>query len=223
MQLQAVAKSADEQNFDKMKAAYDACLDEDEIKNVGVKPLVEVLDAIKKVYPVNISAGSNEHALKDAILLLAKYGISSLVSAGTGADDTDPDTVIVAVSAPYNFGLPSKERYEDEKLVEKYRNVAVEVLSALYPDESKESFSKIIDLEKKLAAASPSSEERDDVTVCIFYGRYAYLMSLRPTSSMNLIATGTRGSDMYIFADDLFTEILQPNADRRGGCYCTRN
>jgi endothelin-converting enzyme len=166
MQLQAVAKSADEQNFDKMKAAYDACLDEDHIKSMGAKPLLEVLDAIKKAYPVSVSQSSGDHALKDAILLLAKYGISSLVSTGTGADDTDPDTVVVSVSAPYSFGLPSKERYEDEKLVEKYRSVAVEVLGALYPDESKESFSKIVDLEKKLAAASPASEERDDVTVC---------------------------------------------------------
>jgi endothelin-converting enzyme len=171
MQLQAIAKSADEQNFDKMKAAYEACLDEDHIKSIGAKPLVEVLDAIKKVYPVSISQSSNGDALKDAILLLAKYGISSLVSTGAGADDTDPDTVVVSVSAPYSFGLPSKERYEDEKLVENYRSVAIEVLSALYPNESKDSFSKIVDLEKKLAAASPSSEERDDVTVCVFRGR----------------------------------------------------
>jgi endothelin-converting enzyme len=170
MQLQAVAKSADEQNFDKMKAAYEACLDEDHIKSMGAKPLLEVLDAIKKVYPGSVSRSSSQHALKDAILLLAKYGISSLVSAGTGADDTDPDTVVVSVSAPYSFGLPSKERYEDEKLVEKYRSVAIEVLSTLYPDTSKDSFSKIVDLEKKLAAASPASEERDDVTVRKFRG-----------------------------------------------------
>jgi endothelin-converting enzyme len=171
MQLQAIAKSADEENFDKMKAAYDACLNEDAIKSVGAKPLVDVLGAIRKVYPVSTSESSN-HALKDVVLLLAKYGISSLVSTGAGADDTDPDTVVVSVSAPYNFGLPSKERYEDEKLVEKYRNVAVEVLSALYPDENKDTFSKIIDLEKKLAAASPASEERDDVTVCIVHDRW---------------------------------------------------
>jgi endothelin-converting enzyme len=162
MQLMAVEKSVDEKNFDKMKAAYDACLDEDKIKSVGVQPLVKVLEEIKKVYPVG---DSDSHALKDTISLLAKYDISNLVSVSTGADDTDPDTVVVSISAPYNLGLPSKERYEDEKLVEKYRGVALEVLSALYPDQNKDTFSKIIDLEKKLAAASPSTEDRDDVTV----------------------------------------------------------
>lgn len=161
MKLKSTSKSADEQNFDKMKAAYDACLNEDQIKSVGVKPLVSILEEIKKTYP----AGASESQIKDTILLLAKYGVTGLVSTGTGADDTDPDTVVVSVSPPWSFGLPSKERYQDEKLVEKYRDVAVEVLKALYPDQNKDAFAAIIDLEKKLAAASPSTEDREDVTV----------------------------------------------------------
>ena len=154
MQLKTTKKSADEQNFDKMKAAYDACLNDDRINSVGTAALVEVLEAIEKAYPEG-----------NAMLLLARYGVSTLVSVGTGADDTDPDTVVVSVSAPYSFGLPSKERYEDEKLVEKYRSVTVEVLSALYPNRDHAVFAKITELEKKLAAASPSSEDREDVTV----------------------------------------------------------
>lgn len=145
-----------------MKAVYDACLDEDQIKSIGIKPLVHVLEEIKKTYPVG---ASESQSIKDAILLLAKYGISGLISSGADADDTDPDTVVVSVGAPWGFGLPSKERYEDEKLVEKYRDVTVQVLSALYPDQDKSTFASIVDLEKKLAAASPSTEEREDVTV----------------------------------------------------------
>lgn len=164
MQLMAVEKSADEENFDKMKSIYNACLDEDKIKSVGAEPLHKALEKLKQAYPVD---NIGEDSLKDVIALLAKYGVSTLVSAGTGADDTDPDTVVVSVSAPWSFGLPSKERYEDEKLVEKYRNVVVQVLSALRPDQGKETFEKIIDLEKKLAAASPSTEEREDVTVSL--------------------------------------------------------
>ena len=153
MQLEAVQKSADEENFDKMKAVYDACLDENKIKSLGAEPLLKVLAEIKQAYPEG-----------DAASLLARYGVTGLVATGTGADDRDPDTVVVSVAAPYSFGLPSKERYEDEKLVEKYRSVTVKVLSALYPDAEEESFSKIVDFEKKLAAASPSTEDREDVT-----------------------------------------------------------
>jgi endothelin-converting enzyme len=162
MQLTSVAKSADEENFDKMKAAYDACLNEDKIKKTGAKPLMHVLEAIKKAYPV---AGSDSHSVKDAILLLAKYGVTGLVAAGTGADDTDPDTVVVSLGAPWSFGLPSKERYEDQKLVEKYRDVVVDVMYALYPHQDINDFAGIVDLEQKLAAASPTEEDREDVTV----------------------------------------------------------
>ncbi|USP78574.1 hypothetical protein yc1106_05848 [Curvularia clavata] len=161
MQLASISKSIDEENFDKMKAVYDACLNEDQIKSVGVSPLVRILEEIKKAYPIG---ASESHSVKDAILLLAKYGISGLVSSGAGADDTNPDVVVVSVGAPWSFGLPSKERYEDDKLVEKYRDVTVQVLSALFPEQDKATFASIVDLEKKLAAASPSEEEREDVT-----------------------------------------------------------
>lgn len=153
MQLQGKQKSADEVNFDKMKAVYDACLDEDNIKTLGAKPLLKVLAEIKQAYPEGTAAS-----------LLARYGVTGLIATGTGADDRDPDTVVVSVAAPYSFGLPSKERYEDDKLVEKYRGVTVKVLSSLYPDAKEESFSKIVDFEKKLAAASPSTEDSEDVT-----------------------------------------------------------
>lgn len=162
MQLYSAEKSADEENFDKMKAAYDACLDEDKIKGAGIGPLLKVLEEVKATYPTTSSTAGS---LKDAILALADYGVTALIASGTGADDTDPDTVVVSVGAPWSFGLPSKERYQDEKLVEKYRDVAVEVLGALYPDQNKEIFRGIVDFEKKLAAASPSQEEREDVTV----------------------------------------------------------
>lgn len=167
MQLQAVQKSADEENFDKMKAVYDACLDEDNIKRLGAEPLLKVLEEIKQAYPEG-----------NAVPRLARYGVTGLVATGTGADDRDPDTVVVSVAAPYSFGLPSKERYEDEKLVEKYRNVTVTVLSALYPGAKEESFSKIVDFEKKLAAASPSTEDREDVT------KYYNPMSLHDANSL---------------------------------------
>ncbi|KAM0275049.1 hypothetical protein ACHAQH_007610 [Verticillium albo-atrum] len=155
----AESDSADEGNFNKMKSAYDACLNEDAIKSSGIKPLKQTLDKLADVFPSDTTK-----SLEDAILFLHKYGIAPLVAAGTGADDRDPDTVVISVSPPWNFGLPSKERYEDEKLLEKYRNVTIEVLDLIYPGGDKAKFSQVIDLEKKLAAASPSTEEREDVT-----------------------------------------------------------
>ncbi len=168
MQLAASAPashSADKENFEKLTDAYNACLDEATIKEIGIKPLAEIVDEVKKSFPLSAS----ESALSETILLLAKYGVSGFVSAGTRADDADPDVVVVSVSAPWRIGLPSKERYEDGGLVEKYRRVVVDVLSQLNKDADPEILAKVVDLEKMLAAASPSTEEREDVTVYLIH------------------------------------------------------
>jgi endothelin-converting enzyme len=184
MQLSVDDKSEDEENFDKMKAVYDACLDEDAIKKAGTAPLVQVLKEIIRLFPV----GDKEKAIttedsasiKDAVLYLANLGISALVSSGTGADDTDPDTVIVAVSAPYRIGLPAKERYQDDKVVGQYKAVITEVLPALFPDQeiSNSTIEDLISFEKKLAASSPDTEDRNDVT------KYYNPMSLEEASKL---------------------------------------
>jgi len=153
-----------------MKAAYEACLDENAIKELGTAPLMEILGQIEDVFPPaaieNEENTQNTNAIRDAIVVLADYGVSALVAAGTGADDKSPDTVIVSVSPPWRIGLPSKERYEDKELVKKYEDVVSQVLSALYPSFNSKSASGVVDFEAKLAAASPNQQEREDITVC---------------------------------------------------------
>ncbi|KAK0702357.1 hypothetical protein B0H67DRAFT_500455 [Lasiosphaeris hirsuta] len=161
MQLVTSGRSADVANFEKLTSAYNACLDEPTIQKIGISPLSDIVNQIEKAFA---RARGSGNALADAVLLLAKYGISALVSPGAGADETNPDVVVVSVSPPWRIGLPSKERYEDDALVKKYQGVLVSVLSLLAPDVSKDVLAKVVDLEKKLAAASPSTEEREDVT-----------------------------------------------------------
>jgi endothelin-converting enzyme len=154
--------SDDRDNFKKLRAAYDSCLDEEAIKKAGLDPLRKFLDEIKqKVF----RPFSDDGLIGNATLYLAKYGIHPFVAAGPGADDKDPDVVVVSVSPPWTFGLPSKERYEDSKLLGKYRDIVVKVYTSIYPKEDEKTVAKVIDLEKRLAAASPSVEEREDVTV----------------------------------------------------------
>lgn len=59
--------------------------------------------------------------------------------------------------------------YKDEKILEKYGEVASKVISALHPKMAKSIADAhavaLVDFEKKLAAATPDAEDRDDVTV----------------------------------------------------------
>jgi endothelin-converting enzyme len=161
---QAGDDSVDRENFDKLKAAYDSCLDEGAIKDSGLTPLKHVLDELSQRW----TKGSGQaESVKDATLFLARLGVSPFIAPGTGADDRDPDTVVVSISPPWSFGLPSKERYEDDEVLAAYRSVTVEVLHRIYPNQDEKTFEKVIALETKLAAASPSTEEREDVTVCL--------------------------------------------------------
>lgn len=165
----AEEKSEDEKNFDKMKAVYEACLDEDAIKEAGTGPLIKVLRDVIRLFPAPKDAAVtavDDASIKDTVLYLANLGISALVASGTGADDTDPDTVVVSVSAPYQIGLPAKERYEDDKIMARYKDVITQVLPALFPDQeiSNSTIEDLISFEKKLAASSPDAEDRDDVT-----------------------------------------------------------
>jgi endothelin-converting enzyme len=157
--LDSAGSSADKDNFDKLKAAYDACLNEDTIKKLGIAPLLDILNETSK----HFSSGD----LSSAVLHAFKTGQSSLISAGTGADDKDPDTVVVSVSAPWSVGLPAKELYEDEKILKKYEDTISEVFSSLWSHEALQHADThaLVAFEKKIAAATPDAEDRDDVTV----------------------------------------------------------
>ncbi|CAP61572.1 uncharacterized protein PODANS_4_1760 [Podospora anserina S mat+] len=176
MQLDSTSLSADEENFNKLTDAYKACLDEPTIKELGIAPLAKIVEQVKQSFPVSDSSSGN--ALSETILLLSRYGVAGLVSSGTGADDADPDVVAVSVAPPWRIGLPSKERYDDDALVKKYQGVVVDVLSQLGPKENKDVLAAVVDFEKKLAAASPSTEERQDVT------KYYNPMSLKDASEL---------------------------------------
>ncbi|KAG9234476.1 peptidase family M13 [Amylocarpus encephaloides] len=162
-QLVQTLSSVDEQNFDKLRDAYNACMDEDAIKKVGIKPLRDLLIQVARLYPTE---ARHDNDLYETILFLTEHGVSSLVEFGVGADDKDPDTVVVSVQPPYRIGLPAKNYYTDDDVLKKYQDALTQTIDKFHPDNknNKEFSKEVIELEKKLAAASPDSEDRDDVT-----------------------------------------------------------
>lgn len=174
MQLKSVVKSTDEENFMKMKAAYDACLNEDSIKKQGVAPLLKIINDVKQIYPLMASPSKDigilDERLQQAILYLDRMDITAIIAPYTGADDKDPDKVIVAVTPPYRIGLPAKELYQDERVLGKYKTAISEVLSSLLGTAMHSAaVDEVVEFEKKLAAAAPDAEDQNDVTVSLAY------------------------------------------------------
>ncbi|KAG9244303.1 peptidase family M13 [Calycina marina] len=168
-QLQAAHLSADQENFSKLKAAYDACIDEGTIKSKGIKPLEVILHKVAHLYPAKRS-GSQSEGLADMMVFLTDLGVTSFLSIGAEADSKDPDVVIVSLGAPYEIGLPAKEYYEDEGVVAKYEQMLVNIFenmqSADYKGANASSVAhNIVVLEKRLAAASPDASDLSDITL----------------------------------------------------------
>lgn len=72
--------SEDKENFGKLKAAYQACLDESTISNRGSKPLEHVLAQLEDVYSVKgVSDRDVKKNLTDAVRQLIKFDVEALV------------------------------------------------------------------------------------------------------------------------------------------------
>jgi endothelin-converting enzyme len=223
MQLLSAAKSADERNFDKMKEAYDACMDTDAIKQAGDAPLKEFLATFDITKPS--TQVEKDVELQGVLRWLSYHGVTGLVSLFAGADDTDPESVVVAVSPPGYIGLPSKERYEDADLVKKYTAVMSEVLGSLESGESTlaDKSEAIVSLEKKLAAASPSNEDAQNVTK--YYNPMALDDAAKLCPQIDLVAmvkayasqTGTKVSRVIVtwpsYLEDLNKIIKETDVD----------
>ncbi|KAL8993542.1 MAG: hypothetical protein Q9188_007305 [Gyalolechia gomerana] len=143
------SETADELIFEKIQAAYDACMNESMIKHRGSVPLLEILRKVGDYFPVEISYNGWEYSqplpnqpqkgpfesrgnpLTTTIAYLASIGVDALVAFGVDADEKDPDSVVLMMGALDRPGLPSKEYYKDKELVTSYANTIGQVLEAL--------------------------------------------------------------------------------------------
>lgn len=141
--------SADRRIFDKIQSAYNACMDEETIKQRASKPLLDVLRAIQEYYPLpsdhrkmDSSDDRNLHQQKGllsyrdepftrVIAYLSSIGVDAFVTFNVNADDKDPDSVVLSMNALNRPGLPSKEYYQDQSLLRSYAETIGLVLEAL--------------------------------------------------------------------------------------------
>jgi endothelin-converting enzyme len=176
------ASNPDKEIFSKMQDAYSACTNESLLQSLGAKPLLDLLLKIEELYPTKKPKGLDT-SLTDTIQYLLSIGITGPISIGFGADDKVPDVIVLQLSAPYSFGLPSREYYNNTDIVSQYKDTIGMVLEGLlkeaYPNSSvlstfrrqdtptimnKTLVDDLVKFEAYMAAASPSPEDASDVT-----------------------------------------------------------
>ncbi|ODM22075.1 hypothetical protein SI65_02921 [Aspergillus cristatus] len=155
--------SEDKENFGKLKAAYQACLDESTINKRGSKPLEHVLAQLEDIYSMKgVSNRDVKKNLTDAVLQLIKFDVEALVVPSVSPDDRDPDSVAIFVVPVDEIGLPAREYYNNTDTVAEYTKVAEKVLGSFVSN--KGSIKDVVTFEAKLANATPDTQTREDIT-----------------------------------------------------------
>lgn len=177
------ASNPDQVIHDKLSDAYQACVNETELKSIGSKPLLDLLLKIEKTYPAK-KPKKSDTSLTDVSYLLSSIGVNGVVGFGVSADDKDPAANIISFGGPWSFGLPSKEYYNNTDIVSSYKETIGTVLEALlkeaYPNVTttlsvfrtanqptilnQTLVGDLVKFEASLAAASPDPEDASDVT-----------------------------------------------------------
>ncbi|CAG8955460.1 hypothetical protein HYFRA_00010326 [Hymenoscyphus fraxineus] len=178
--------SSDSQNYEKLKHAYSACMDEGTLRSVGAEPLRQVLGQVKKLFtveegaiPSNFQPGRARVALESkqlskVLTFLAEIEVSAFVSLSVQVNERDSGSMTIYIDLPKHPGLPTKQYYIDFDIVEKYTEAISHVfqgLKLIINDGSSLDWSTVsnssknlVDLEMQLAAAYPSRRERSNIS-----------------------------------------------------------
>jgi endothelin-converting enzyme len=173
------SKISDEANFKKMKAVYDACMDENTIKSYGVKPLQDLLKQFDAVFPQEpvSSMGNYKDELTRALSWLAERSIFPLIRPMTGPDNKNPDLVVI-MFMPGGISLP-KAQYKKAAIVADYSMTVGQMLqiaetgnpfgnasnATSSPSDFQARASDIVNFEKRIAQITADPEKARELDV----------------------------------------------------------
>ncbi|KAL4945432.1 hypothetical protein BDV06DRAFT_230836 [Aspergillus oleicola] len=186
---------ADSSIFKKLKAGYEACLNEEAVQKRGTEPLEKLLEDFDKVYSLDASKGS-ESGLTDAVLYLVKSAVRALIRPSVSADDRDPDNVVIFVTPPRIIGLPAREYYNNTQVVSDYTTVVEKVLGEFVESKDKSQLAQaVVGFETRLADFTPTTQEQEDVTQYYNPRSIEETKSLLPQISLSDIISALAPSD----------------------------
>jgi len=142
----------DKEIFNRIKTIYNSCMDEEAIRKLGKKPIVDLLNQLD-LYN-NKSKYEGVDGITNLIIDLHQYGIRFLFKSYVREDLSDHNVNIISIGKP-DLVL-QKYQYDENGDLNEYKNVIVRTLNQFYEDKKnerniEEMASKIKDFEKKLS------------------------------------------------------------------------
>jgi endothelin-converting enzyme len=134
----------DERILEKLRGMYGSCMDESHLNEIGHRPLQNIIAKVGDLFEGHSSpdfgttaADKRKNGLTAALGYLHSRGVPALFSFEVEGDaGVDPNDMTLWFSQP-ELGLPSKEYYEEESIVELYTDVIEHLLLALSDDVDK--------------------------------------------------------------------------------------
>ncbi|KAK0640572.1 hypothetical protein B0T16DRAFT_514442 [Cercophora newfieldiana] len=152
--------SVDQENFSKLQTAYKACIDEETLKKVGLAPITDLLDRLKKTF------GSDGDDWSAPSVFLQSIGASGLTYVYVASDLDDPDLQLLNLNFGAGFGLPNRNLYSNASILEtQYVPVVADIFKAVHRTGNNsgaaldftEQARQVVKLEADLAAISAPS------------------------------------------------------------------
>ncbi|KAK8086984.1 hypothetical protein PG994_001958 [Apiospora phragmitis] len=238
--LPAEAMLTDEENFDMMQGVYNTCMDETVLRELGVQPLVHLVQTVADSFPVaecdDDKFGKQDYAaLSETILLLKRMGVQTFVSLGTGPDDKNPASPgglpISPVLDQSEAGVPGPGL---QIIIGMIRPVLVEAVTELFSnlhtrgssrDAAERLAKSVVDLELSLLGAGFSSLQQQDrrksyhVEKVANAGKLAPPLGLDQPSTVQLLCRldvgRVPGGPIESFRDFLgyYEDVLSPDVE----------
>ncbi|KAE9969755.1 hypothetical protein EG328_006686 [Venturia inaequalis] len=159
-------------NFDKMKMAYNSCMDEAAIRKAGVIPLRALLDEFESVYPAKVdvsgtNSSSSNQELTNLLIWLAQRSTPTFINSVISPDIKNPQAAIFITNVDH--GIPGSY-YDNATIMANYTDTLVQMYRIVGGQEKSQTGSgnsssryvekakKVIELERQVIKASNDTE-----------------------------------------------------------------
>ncbi|KAJ7261339.1 hypothetical protein B0H12DRAFT_1106346 [Mycena haematopus] len=135
--------SSDKVLLQKLRSFYSSCLNENRLDEIGTEPLIHVVKTLQKLFRGQGLEVKDEKSnltvkgLTAAVAFLHSRGVDALFSFSVEGDiGVDPNYMALWFDQA-SLGLPSKEYYEEDSIVQVYQDVVERLLFTLSEEEEK--------------------------------------------------------------------------------------
>ncbi|KAH8900160.1 zincin [Thozetella sp. PMI_491] len=166
--------AVDRGNYQKLRQSYDACMDTSAISKAGITPLLDFMEEIGELFPVDdytsLLKETDYAGLQAAVVYLESYGVSTFETLNIGVNVQNSSETILSLNAPTTSAKngsiyfdPSAIKLYQAEMLELFEALANQSKSSTITDKDRQTLVKsIVDFEVAVANATTLTDVIQD-------------------------------------------------------------